>query len=131
MDMESLESWVDTPSIHSGLSGMILVGLAFWSAYMLTRLWQRSLAEDALGAIQYSESQGLKMRPAGLSPRVSMCGDIDGFRVEVIWCGGVLGHRMSVEVDGRIYRAPFMSSASELEACLADTLGQHRARTQA
>lgn len=131
MDMESLESWVDTPSIHSGLSGLLLVGLAFWSGYILTRLWQRSLAEDAAGAIRYSESQGLKMQPAGLSPRVSMRGHVDGLRVEVIWCGGILGHRMRVEVDGRIYRVPFVASDVELEACLVETLGQHRARASA
>ena len=123
MEMESLDSWVDTPSIHSGLSGLILTGLAFWASYMLIRLWQRSLAEDAAEAIRHAESLGLVMLAAGFSSRVIMQGQIDGLSVEVIWCGGALGPRTVVEVEGRIHRGPFVASEVELRNRLSEVLG--------
>jgi hypothetical protein len=120
MDLESVDSWVDATSINSALSGLILLLMAFWATYMLARLWQQSLAEDAEPAIQHARSLGLELRPAGIRTRVVMRGELDHTDAAITWKGGALGERTVVTLGDRVRRVPLITDPAALDAILEE-----------
>ena len=82
--------------MQSVLAGMAVLVLAVGAKYVLNRLWQNSLAEDASNAIQAAIDLGLKVCPLGYGSRIRAVGTVGGRTVEVTWLGGALGSRTEI-----------------------------------
>jgi hypothetical protein len=111
-------TWVDLTITNSVLSGFLLLVAALWGLYLINRLWQGSLANDAQAGIAAAGARGLGLVPAGLRARLVARGHLDGQDVRVEWRGGVRGPHSVVVVADRFSRVPFIDSAEALDASL-------------
>jgi hypothetical protein len=82
--------------VQSVLAGLAVLVLAVGAKYVLNRLWQNSLADDASNAIQAAIDLGLKVCPLGYGAQIRAVGTVDGQSVEVMWLGGALGSRTEI-----------------------------------
>ena len=120
LDQEGLGSWVDATSVHSALAGLTVLLLSFWASYMLARLWQLSLSDDASEAIEHAKSLGLSLRPAGLRARVVVKGRWGATDAVITWKGGAFGERTVLMLGDRVRRMPMIRSGEELESTLRE-----------
>jgi hypothetical protein len=111
-------SWVDLTITNSVLSGFMLLVAALWGLYLVNRLWQGSLANDAAAGISAAAGLGLGLVPAGLRARLVARGIVDGQDVRVEWRGGLRGAHSVVFVADRFSRVPLIDSAEALDASL-------------
>ncbi len=111
-------SWVDLTITNSVLSGFMLLVAALWGLYLVNRLWQGSLANDAAAGIAAAAGLGLRLVPAGLRARLVARGIVDGEDVRVEWRGGLRGAHSVVFVADRFSRVPLIDSAAALDATL-------------
>lgn len=111
-------TWVDVTIANSVLSGFLLVVAALWGLYLVNRLWQGSLANDAEAGIAAAADRGLPLVPAGLRARLVARGQVDGQDVRVEWRGGMRGAHSVVVFADRFARVPLIDSAEALDASL-------------
>ena len=101
--------------MQSILAGLAVLVLAAGAKYVLNRLWQGSLAEDADDAIQAAVDMGFKIMPLGFGPRIVAQGTINSVSVQVTWSGGLFGARSQVRFGDRLVDLPLITTEDALE----------------
>ena len=108
--------------LDGALAGILIVIASFWASYLVARLWQQSLYDDAHVAIEAASAKGLPLRRPGLRSRLVCEGMLDGERVRIEWRGGVQGAR-TVLIRGRERtRVPLVVDGASLETLLTTRL---------
>ncbi len=92
--------------------------LAVWLRYVFNRLWQKSLASDAAGALHAAVHRGLQVLPSGFGASVNAAGVTGGRNVRIRWSGGVLGERCAVWIDGRRQSVSMIRTEEDLQSAL-------------
>lgn len=109
--------------IHSVLSGLLLLVLAFWGRLFFARLQQEWLLLRAGEAVRRAEDLGLQLAPVGLRSRLRVDGLVKGRRVQVEWRTGLAGPYCCV-VQGSCRVLPLLCTATELDDALAECSGE-------
>jgi hypothetical protein len=104
--------------VQGVLSGIAVCGLTVLAVYMMNRLWQRSLMEDAAPAMGAAAALGLVFEPLGYGPRVRAVGVWAGEPVVVTWSGGVFGSRTLLSHAGQRSVHRLISSEIEMRRLL-------------
>ena len=105
--------------IHSVLSGLLLLVLAFWGRLLFARLQQEWLLLRAGEAVQRALDLGLQLQPVGLRSRLRAEGQLQGRPVRVEWRTGLSGPYCQVE-RGSTRLLPLLCTGQELDQALAD-----------
>jgi hypothetical protein len=100
--------------VQSILAGLAVLVLAVGAKYVLNRLWQNSLAQDATDAIQAAVDMGLEVSPLGYGPQIRAVGTVRGQTVEISWRGGALGSRTEVLIGDQKAGMPLVTTKAEL-----------------
>ena len=111
-------TYVDVTMVNSALAALLVLVGAVWALYLLHRLWQTSLAEEAAGALDEAVARGLVLHPPGFSPRLVVTGEVGGQPARLEWRGGVWGARTRVRVGSRRETVPLITDAAGLAAAL-------------
>ena len=113
-------TWVDLSIANSVLAGGLLIVAALWAVYILNRLWQGSLYNDARGGVEAAHALGLQLAPTGLRARLVATGAVGDQPVRVEWRGGVRGARSLIHAGAERHHTGLIDSAAALEAALAE-----------
>lgn len=113
--------------IHSVLSGLLLLVLAFWGRVFFARLQQEWLLLRAGAAVERAEERGLSLAPVGLRSRLVVSGEVDGRPVRLEWRTGLSGpHCVVVRGAQRLSARrvlPLLCTGEELDRALDETAG--------
>ncbi len=110
---------MDSTTVQAVLSGFVVAVLAQLAWYAFSRLWQKSIASDAAGAIDAAVEMGLQVEASGLRPWITAVGTIDDERVVVRWMGGVRGERCAIRHGRRRRVVPMLRTSAQLLAVFA------------
>jgi hypothetical protein len=91
---------------------------ALWTYYVLNRLWQQSLAEEAAGALAEASALGLDVRPPALGACLVAVGQIEGQDLRLEWRGGLYGERSVLRLGQSTRDLPLLRDAAALRAAL-------------
>lgn len=93
--------------------------MTVWAWYLLNRLWQETVAEEAGEALRAAVRLGLDVRPAAWRARRVARGRLDdGSDVRVEWRGGLLGLRTVIYRGDTVSTYPLVCDGDELAEAL-------------
>ncbi len=104
--------------LNGVLAGLLVAVVAAWAYYVMNRLWQGSLAEDAAAAIAEAQALGFELVEGGLGARQVAVLLRDGEQIRVEWRDGVLGPRSLLYRGDEVRELPLIRDGEALRQAL-------------